>query len=132
MSPILVTRDFNLIPALLEQKFKLPVDRMEFPPVERRLELSEPGLEHDATPVAVLSREGLSVYSDAVAGGRRLRTITRRSLLFTLLGATLGLCLTFYLTFVGAFASLTPVNFLIFMAAWLVPELLLANWVNQY
>jgi len=132
VAPILATRDFNLIPALLEQKFKLPVDRMEFPPVERRLELSEPGQEHDATPVAVLCREGLSVYSDAVVGGRRLRTATRRSLLFALLNATLGLILTFYLTFVGAFASLTPVNFLIFMAAWLVPELLLANWVNQF
>ena len=132
VSPILVTRDFNLIPALLEQKFKLPVDRMEFPPVERRLELSEPDQEHDATPVAVLCREGLSVYSDAVAGGRRLRTATRRSLVFTLLSAVAGLCVTFYLTYVGAFAALTPVNFLVFMAAWLVPELLIANWVNQY
>ena len=132
VSPILVTRDFNLIPALLEQKFKLPVDRIEFPPVERRLELSEPDQEHDATPVAVLCREGLSVYSDAVAGGRRLRTATRRSLVFTLLSAVAGLCVTFYLTYVGAFASLSPVNFLVFMAAWLVPELLIANWVNQY
>lgn len=132
VSPILVTRDFNLIPALLEQKFKLPVDRMEFPPVERRMELSHPEQEHDATPVAVLCREGLSVYSDAVVGGRRLRTATRRSLAFALAGAVIGLCLTFYLTYVGAFASLTPVNFLIFMAAWLVPELLIANWVNQY
>lgn len=132
VAPILVTRDFNLIPALLAQKFKLPVDRMEFPPVERRLELSEPNQEHDATPVAVLCREGLSVYSDAVVGGRRLRTATRRSLTFALINAVLGLCVTFYLTYVGAFAALTPVNFLVFMAAWLVPELLIANWVNQY
>jgi len=132
VAPILVTRDFNLIPALLAQKFKLPVDRMEFPPVERRLELSEPDQEHDATPVALLCREGLSVYSDAVVGGRRLRTATRRSLAFALINAVLGLCITFYLTYVGAFAALTPVNFLVFMAAWLVPELLIANWVNQY
>lgn len=132
ISPILATRDFNLIPALLEQKFKLPVDRMEFPPVERRLELSQPEQDHDGIPVAVLCREGLYVYSEAVSGGRRLRLAARRSLTFALIGAVLGLCLTFYLTYVGAFASLTPVNFLLFMAAWLVPELLLANWVNQY
>ena len=132
ISPILATRDFNLIPALLEQKFKLPVDRMEFPPVERRLELSQPEQDHDGIPVAVLCREGLSVYSEAVSGGRRLRLAARRSLTFALIGAVLGLCLTFYLTYVGAFASLTPVNFLLFMAAWLVPEFLLANWVNQY
>lgn len=132
VSPVLATRDFNLIPALLEQKFKLPVDRMEFPPVDRRLELSEQSQEHDGTPVAVLCREGLTVYSDAVVGGRRLRSATRWSLIFALAGSALGLCLTFYLTSVGAYGSLTPVNFLVFMAAWLVPELLLAGWVNQY
>ena len=41
-APVLATRDPNLIPTLLEQKFNLPVDKMEFPPVERRLELSRP------------------------------------------------------------------------------------------
>ena len=96
------------------------------------MELSHPEQEHDTTPVAVLCREGLSVYSDAVAGGRRLRSAAHRSLVFTLISAVIGLCLTFYLTFVGAASSLTPVNFLIFMAAWLVPELLIANWVNQF
>ena len=132
ISPILATRDFNLIPALLEQKFKLPVDKMEFPPVERRLELSQSDRAHSGPPVALLCREGLSVYSDAVVGARRLRSTVRRSLVFALAGAALGVCLTFYLTYVGAWDSLTPVNFLIFMAAWLVPELLLANWVNQF
>ena len=132
VSPILATRDFNLIPSLLEQKFKLPVDRMEFPPVERRFELSEDGQEHDDTPVAVLCREGLSAFSDAVVGGRRLRSATHWSLIFTLIGSVAGLCLTFYLTSIEAYGSLTPVNFLVFMLAWLVPELLIANWVNQY
>ena len=132
VSPILATRDFNLIPALLGQKFKLPVDKMEFPPVERRLELSQQDQEHSEIPVALLCREGLNVYSDAVVGARRLRSAVRRSLVFALAGAVVGVCLTFYLTYVGAWDSLTPVNFLIFMLAWLVPEVLLANWVNQF
>lgn len=132
VSPILATRDFNLIPALLEQKFKLPVDKMEFPPVERRIELSQQDQEHSEVPVALLCREGLNVYSDAVVGARRLRSTVRRSLIFALAGAVVGVCLTFYLTYVGAWDSLTPANFLIFMLAWLVPEMLLANWVNQF
>lgn len=132
ISPILATRDFNLIPALLGQKFKLPVDKMAFPPVLRRLELSQPDQPHSDTPVALLGREGLNVYSDAVVGARRLRLAVRRSLAFTLLGAAVGVCLTFYLTYVGAWDSLTPANFLVFMLAWLVPELVLANWVNQF
>ena len=131
-APVLATRDPNLIPALLEQKFKLPVDKMEFPPVARRLELSKPDPEEVGGLVALLTREGLSVYCDAVVGGRRLRLATRWGLIFTFAGSMIGLCLTFYLTSVAAFASLTAVNFLIFMAAWLVPQFLIANWVNQY
>ena len=132
VNPILATRDFNLIPALLGKKFRLPVDKMEFPPVERRLELSRSDQEHDDIPVALLCREGLTAFSDAVVGARRLRSAVRMSLLFAVLGAAAGLAITFYLTAVGAYTSLTPVIFLIFMALWLVPELFIANWVNQY
>lgn len=131
-SPILATRDPNLIPALLGQKFKLPVDKMEFPPVDRRLDLSGPEREHDTIPVALLSREGLAPYCDAVVGGRRLRAATRWGLAFAMLGSVLGVVLTFYLTYIGAVASLTPFRFLVFMALWLAPEFALYNWVNQY
>ena len=132
LSPVLATRDPNLIPALLEQKFKLPVDKMEFPPVGRRLELSQPEPQGDGALVALLGREGLGAYCDALVGGRRLRQATRLGLAFALTGAALGLCLTFYLTSIAAFGSLTVGSFLIFMAAWLVPEALIANWVNQF
>ena len=132
VAPVLATRDPNLIPALLEQRFKLPVDQMEFPPVERRLELSQPDPDRADGLVALLSREGLSPYCDAVVGGRRLRLATRLGLAFALTGSVIGLCLTFYLTSVEAFASLTAPNFLVFMSAWLVPQWLIANWMNQY
>ncbi len=132
VNPILATRDFNLIPALLGQKFRLPVDKMEFPPVERRLELSKADQEHDEIPIALLCREGLTAYSDAVVGARRLRSAARLSLLFTVLSAVIGVALTFYLTAVGGYTSLTPMVFLVFMALWLVPELFIANWVNQF
>lgn len=132
LSPVLATRDPNLIPAQLEQKFKLPVDRMEFPPVGRRLELSRPEPQGDCALVALLGREGLGPYCDALVGGRRLRQATWLGLVFALTGSAVGLCLTFYLTSIAAFGSLTVASFLIFMAAWLVPELLITNWVNQF
>ncbi len=132
VNPILATRDFNLIPALLGRRFRLPVDKMEFPPVERRLELSKADQDHDDIPVALLCREGLSVFSDAVVGARRLRTAVRMSLVFSLLAAVVGIALTFYLTAVAAYTSLTPVVFLVFMALWLVPELFIANWVDRF
>ncbi len=130
-SPILATRDPNLIPALLGEKFKLPVDKMEFPPVERRLELSSPDQEHDGVPVALLSREGLGAYCDAVVGARRLRAATRGGIFFALAGGVLGMALTFYLVYLDA-ASMTPLNFLVYMALWLVPTVLLGRWVEQF
>ena len=132
VNPILATRDFNLIPSLLGQKFRLPVDKMEFPPVERRLELSRAEQEHDDIPIALLCREGLTAFSDAVVGARRLRAAVRLSLTFVILSAVVGLVLTFYLTAIAAYTTLTPIVFLLYMALWLVPELFIANWVNQF
>ena len=132
VSPVLATRDPVIVPAMLEQRFRLPVDKLEFPSVERRMEMSDKDQDHDPTAVAVLAREGISAYCDAVLGGRRLRLAARWGLIFAILGAVSGLVITFYLTSIAAFASLTTVNFLIFMAAWLVPELVIANWADRF
>ncbi|MEA4955059.1 MAG: hypothetical protein VB096_06045 [Pseudoflavonifractor sp.] len=132
IAPVLATRDFNLIPSMLRQRFKLPVERMEFPSVERRRELSEPDQEHSDTLAAVLCREGVGPYSEAVVGGRRLRAAVRLSAVLTCLGSLAGALLAFYLTFIAAYDSLTPVNLTVFLIMWLVPTLLISGWVNQY
>ena len=94
--------------------------------------LSDPVQEHSDQPIALLSREGVGVFCETVVGCRRLRWATRLSLGFALAGAVLGILLTWFITYTGAYEALSPVNFLIFMLAWLVPELLIAGWVNQY
>lgn len=132
VTPILATRDPNLIPALLSSKFKLPVDKMEFPSTDRRRELSDANQLHSTQPVALLSREGVGAFCDTVLGCRRLRWATRLSLVFALAGAVLGVLLTCFIAYTGSYEALSPVNFFIFMLAWLVPELLIAGWVNQY
>ena len=58
VEPVLATRDFNLIPSMLQQRFKLAVSRMAFPGVERRRELSDPEREHDGELTALLCRGG--------------------------------------------------------------------------
>lgn len=132
ITPVLCTRDFNLIPAVLRQRFKLPSEKMEYPSIERRRELSDPKREHSKTLTAVLCREGLGPYADAIVGGRRLRSAVRLSAALACLGSVVGLLLSFYLTFVCAFESLTAVNLLIFLSMWLVPTPLIAGWVNRY
>lgn len=132
IAPVLCTRDFNLIPAMLRQKFKLPVEKMDFPAVERRTELSNPNLIHNSRITAVLCREGLAPFSEAVVGAKRLRTAVLFSTCLSVLGSLVGLLLAFYLTFMGAWQSITPAQMTVFLLAWTVPTFLIAGWVNRY
>lgn len=132
ITPVLATRDFNLIPSMLRQRFKLPAEKLEFPPVNRRHELSEPEQEHSETLAAILCREGLGPYAEAVVGGRRLRTAVRQSAVLSCLGSVVGALLAFYLTAVAAYNSLTPLNLTLFLFMWLVPTPLIAGWVDRY
>ena len=132
ITPVLATRDFNLIPSMLRQRFKLPAEKLEFPPVHRRRELSEPDQEHSETLSAILCREGLGPYAEAVVGGRRLRTAVRQSAVLSCLGSVVGALLAFYLTYVAAYNSLTPLNLTLFLVMWLVPTPLISGWVDRY
>ena len=132
VSPVMATRDFNLTPAMLRQRFKLPVDRMEYPAAERRVELSDEDQLHSDILTAVLCREGIGPYSEAVVGAARLRRAVRTSAVLASLGAVVGLILAFYLTFVGAYASLSASNLLVFLIMWLVPTPIISGMVNKY
>jgi len=81
---------------------------------------------------AVLCREGLGPFSDAVVGGRRLRGTVRFNGVLTVLASSVGILLAFYLTFMRAYASLSPLNVLVFLAMWLVPVLLTSAGVDRY
>ena len=132
VTPVMATRDFNLIPAMLRQRFKLPVDKMEFPAVERRRELSDEEQPHSDILTAVLCREGVAPYSEAVVGAALLRRAVRTAAVLACLGAVAGLLLAFYLTFVCSYASLSAANLLVFLLMWLVPTPLIAGMVNKY
>ena len=67
-----------------------------------------------------------------MVGGRRLRAAVRLSAALACLGSVVGVLLAFYLTFVQAYASLTPVNLLIYLLMWLVPTPLISGWVDRY
>ena len=132
VTPVLATRDFNIIPSMLRQRFKLPVEKLEFPSVERRRELSEEPQSHSDTLTAVLCREGIGPYAEAVVGGRRLRAAVRLSAVLACLGSLVGAVLAFYLTFAAAYNALTPMNLTVFLLMWLVPAPLISGWVDRY
>ncbi len=132
ISPILATRDFNLVPSMLHQRFKLPAERMEFPDHTRRRDLSDPEQEHDLPLVSVLCREGIGPLSEAVVGAKRLHRATRLNTTLAVIGSVIGLLLAFYLTAQMAFTSLSVLSLLVFLLMWLVPTLLISSWANRY
>ncbi len=132
VGPVLATRDFNVIPAMLHQRFKLAADKMDFPPVERRRELSDPDQPHSDTLAALLCREGLYPFAESVAAARRLRWATRLGAVLCCAGSTLGLLLAAYLVSMTAYGSLSPLNLLVYMVTWLAPVWFLSGWVHRY
>lgn len=128
---VLATRDFNVTPGMLE-RLDIPAEEMEYPITSRRKELSEPGQAHNGILGALLLREGLGAYSDAIIGGRRLCEVTRVNTVLALVASLLGMALTAYLTSQLAFASLSVVNVLAFMVLWLVPNLAITGFSDKF
>ena len=132
VNPVLATRDFNIIPSLLQKRFQLDADQMDFPPIARRRELSAPEQIHSGTLTALLCREGLTPFADAISAAKRLRRATLLGTLLCCIASVLGLVLTAYLTSVSAFSSLSPLNLLIYMFTWLAPVWFLSSWAHRY
>jgi len=132
IGPVLATRDFNLIPSMLQQRFRLAADRMDFPAVERRWELSDPDQPHGDRLVAVLCREGMTPLAEALAGAKRLRWAARLGAVIMCAGSTLGLLLAYYLTSVDAVTSLSALNLLVYLLLWLAPIWFLSGWAHRF
>jgi cation transport ATPase len=130
--PVLVTRDFNVIPSMLQNTFDLPVEEMEYPPIQRRRELSEPGQPHNVVLGALVTREGMGAYSDAVIGGRRLYTVVRINAILAVVASVVGLLMSFLLTMFLAFDSLSPLTMMIFLLLWAVPTLAIGGAVDRF
>ncbi len=130
ITPILAARDPNITPALLKRKFNKNV-KMEFPSLTDRVALSEAEQDKGA-PKALLFREGLLPYAEAVAGSRRLCTAVRRSTVLSLFGSAAGTLLSAYLVHCGKYLLLNPVSMVAFLLLWVLPVLLMSDWAGRY
>ena len=130
ITPILAVRDPNITPALLKRKFSKRI-KVEYPDLTDRVALSE-AEEDRGLPRALLLREGLLPYAEAVVGSRRLRTAVRRASWLSLLGSGTGVLLTAYLVSLQKFDLLTPLSLTVFLLLWTLPVLLLSDWTGRY
>ena len=130
ITPILASRDPNVTPALLKRKFHKGV-KVEFPSLTDRVAYSEAELDR-GMPRALLFREGLLPYAEAVVGSRRLCKAVRRATALSVLGSAAGTLLAFYLVFQGAYNLLTPLALLVFLLLWTLPVLITSDWAGRY
>ncbi|MEG1593070.1 MAG: hypothetical protein RR350_01585 [Oscillibacter sp.] len=130
ITPILAARDPNITPALLKRKFNKGV-KVEFPDLTTRVALSEAEMDR-GLPRALLFREGLLPYAEAVVGSSRLCRAVRRSAVLALLGSISGTLLAFYLTFLGSYCLLTPLALVAFSLLWTLPVLLTADMAGRF
>ena len=61
-----------------------------------------------------------------------LRQTVRLSAVVSCVGSLIGVLLAYYLTGAGAFASISPLNLLVYLLLWAVPSWLIIGWTDQY
>jgi cation transport ATPase len=123
-------RDFNITPVMLEQKYKIPVDDVEYIPIRDSYDISD-ATKHEAKRVsAVLTRDGLGPYAEAITGGRRLRTTSLVATIFSLFSAVFGMLLMFVICWTGAYASASASNLMLYMLSMLLVVLIIAGFAK--
>lgn len=131
LTPVLATRDFMITPALIKKRYKVSVDRMEFPVVAERIKLSSEEAGRDGRQGALMAKESFLGFAAAVTGGRLLRRAVHSSVALSLFCGLVGLGLMAYLTAVGSVQALSAFNLLLYQLIWMVPTMLVTGLVGK-
>ena len=129
ITPVLATRDGNITPSLLKRKFGTDAHAV-YPRLSTRLALSE----HDGAtgPCALIFREGLAPYAELAVGGKRLCRAARIGNAISIAASAAGTLLSFYLSFLGAYALFTPFKLAVFLGLFALAALVDGWFVDQY
>lgn len=118
-------RDFNITPLMLEQKFKISLENVEYITAQSAYGISNN--EENSRAAAVLSREGLGPLGEAIAGGRVLKRISTIATIISVVSSFFGLIMMFFMCNVGSYDSASASNLLIYMLCMLIVNLVVCN-----
>lgn len=131
VKPILVDCDFAMTDQFLEQRLGVDTRRMHFPDCMTRMTLSEKTPPADAPVIALTTRDGLMQRAFAVTGAASLRSSWRYGAAIHMLGGGIGFLAVALLALSGAAALLTPYNLLLYGFVWMIPSLLITEWIRN-
>jgi len=130
INPLFAVRDFNVTPIMLQTKFQITTDQINFLSYEERYALSELKPDPKGKPFAILCREGLGPLADVVVGGKRLRNAVMRNTILSIASSVIGLCLLLSFFWAGAAETASATNLFYYQAAWLFVMYLLSKTVT--
>ena len=125
--PLLATRDFMITPQFLKLRYKIASERVEFPTVEERAQLSEPNAGLGGTQGALLARDSFEGFLAAVSGARAMRGAAIGSIAIAVMGGAMGMLVLTFLTFLGATLSASCWNLFLYTLLWLAPGILITS-----
>ena len=123
-------RDFNITPLMLEQKFRVSLEDIEYVQAKDSYSISDSFSGSRGRMAALLAREGLGPYAEAITGGRLLRSASLVATAVSLVSAALGVVFMFFMFWNGSFLSAKPGNLLIFMLSTLAAVLVVCIYVK--
>ncbi len=129
---VFAVKDFNISPALLEQKFMLPLNDIEFMSYEERYNLLADRDHSRKRTAAVVCREGLAPFTEVLLGAAQLVKTVRAGTVFSVASAVLGQLLLLYLFVSSGIESVTTMNLIVYMLTWIIPTFLIAGNSNRY
>ena len=123
-------RDFNITPLMLEQKFKVSLEDFEYVQARDSYSISDLSSEKEGRISAILMREGLVSFSEAVTGGRLLKAAALASTAVSVISAVIGVIFVFYMCWAGAFLSVKPGNLIVFMMSMLIAVFVVCGYAR--
>jgi len=123
-------RDFNVSPSMLEQKFRVSLEDVEYVQSKESYSISDQHSRKGGRTAAVLNREGLGPFTEAITGGRLLRTASTVATGMSVVFAGVGVLIMFYLCWTGALFSARPGNLVLYMLAMLAAVLIACGYAK--
>lgn len=125
-TPVLVGSDVLVTPGLLRSRFRLPLDRLQFPPLRDRMMYSELSAGEEDLQGAWISRPGLEIMGALCMGARALVSAVRASVVLSLLSGVLGMVMIFILGVSGELTVVSCAQMLGYLLVCAVPFLIAA------
>ena len=129
--PVVATRDFNISPSMIENKFKLEQDKFGYPELEERIAYSGLKDAPEDEICAAIAVDNMNSYSDVMSGGKRIQAAYKVNVALGWISVILGMPIVFYLLFTNSPASVTPFYLFCYVLLWFIPTVFTSIAANR-